>query len=188
MVLVFEEKGKRKIGVFTRDPIVLPRDCPARGRRARNQRPDVRRKGEGEARDRPEQGHRYRPLGGEDTNEEAEFHQQDDIPERVDVHDQAGADTIAQEAECGGDQVGADTMGHDEEIDFFNGTDLELARFIFQGEGSGSRFAPHASADRPSGFQRHGHTTLIYELFTCGDDVMDQIAQGYLAARGSRNG
>ncbi|MED6128334.1 hypothetical protein PIB30_096737 [Stylosanthes scabra] len=30
-----------------RDPIVLPRDAPARGRRARIQRPDIRRKGEG---------------------------------------------------------------------------------------------------------------------------------------------
>ncbi|MED6150537.1 hypothetical protein PIB30_073290 [Stylosanthes scabra] len=30
-----------------RDPIVLPRDAPARGRRAQMQRPDIRRKGEG---------------------------------------------------------------------------------------------------------------------------------------------
>ncbi|MED6117459.1 hypothetical protein PIB30_110149, partial [Stylosanthes scabra] len=61
-----------------RDPIVLPRDSPARGRRARMQRPDP---------------------GGEDVDEEAEYRRQEDIPDGVDVHDQGGTDPTAQEAD-----------------------------------------------------------------------------------------
>ncbi|MED6199096.1 hypothetical protein PIB30_072649, partial [Stylosanthes scabra] len=76
-------------------------------------------------------------------------------------------------------------MGHDEKINFFSGADIELARFILQSEGSGSGSGPHAYADRPSGFQVAGHIAEMYEVFTCGDQMMDQIAQGYLAARGS---
>ncbi|MED6152989.1 hypothetical protein PIB30_097251 [Stylosanthes scabra] len=34
---------------------------------------------------------------------------------------------------------------HEPDVDFFSGADLELARFILQGEGSGSGSAPHAS-------------------------------------------
>ncbi|MED6148044.1 hypothetical protein PIB30_049505 [Stylosanthes scabra] len=78
-----------------RDPIVLPRDAPASGRRTHAQ------------------------------------------PGREDFDEEGGADSTPQE----------------ENIDFFSGADLELARFILQGEGSGSRFAPHISAGGPSGHQ-----------------------------------
>ncbi|MED6225342.1 hypothetical protein PIB30_092778, partial [Stylosanthes scabra] len=42
---------------------------------------------------------------------------------------------------------------------------------------------PHASTDRPSGFQVVRPTADMYEVFTCGDQMMDQIAQEYLASR-----
>ncbi|MED6136084.1 hypothetical protein PIB30_052675, partial [Stylosanthes scabra] len=150
-----------------RDSIVLPRDAPAHGRRARMQRPDVRRKSEGAATGRRS----YDQPGGEDVEEEAEYRRHEDIPDGVDVHDQGGADPTTQEAD----------------IDFFSGADLELARFILQGEGSGSGSAPHASADRPSGHHVAGPTPDMYDMFTCGDQMMDQIAQEYLASQPSED-
>ncbi|MED6212070.1 hypothetical protein PIB30_079715 [Stylosanthes scabra] len=134
----------------SRDPIVLPRDAPSRGKRARQQHPDVRRKGQGESR------------GG--------------YPRWSYVHDHVGADTTAHEADGGGDQGGDGTVGHDADIDFFSGADLELVRFILQGDGSGSGSAPHASTDRPSGHEVAAPTAEMYEVFTCGDKMMDQIA------------
>ncbi|MED6172447.1 hypothetical protein PIB30_050208 [Stylosanthes scabra] len=62
-----------------RDPIVLPRDAPARRRRARMQRPDIRPKGEGA----PSSGWEDPQLGGDDEDEEAEYARQEDIPEGV---------------------------------------------------------------------------------------------------------
>ncbi|MED6193637.1 hypothetical protein PIB30_021468 [Stylosanthes scabra] len=80
-----------------RDPIVLPHDALVRGRRARQQRPDVRRKGEGAAsgsRLHAQQGregvdeeaeyHRQEEIS-EETETEAEYHRQDDIPEEAET-------------------------------------------------------------------------------------------------------
>ncbi|MED6190035.1 hypothetical protein PIB30_101786, partial [Stylosanthes scabra] len=67
-----------------RDPIVLPRDAPARGRRARMQHPDIRQKGEGTSTG----GWSDAQPGGDDGDEEAEYHRQEDIPEGAGVeHD-----------------------------------------------------------------------------------------------------
>ncbi|MED6158371.1 hypothetical protein PIB30_032232 [Stylosanthes scabra] len=60
-----------------RDPIVLPRDAPARGRREQMQRPDIRRKGEGVS----SSGRVDTQPGGDDEDEEAEYRRQEDIPE-----------------------------------------------------------------------------------------------------------
>ncbi|MED6138831.1 hypothetical protein PIB30_078170 [Stylosanthes scabra] len=60
-----------------RDPIVLPRDNPARGSRVRMQRPDIRRKGEGAF----SSGRLDTQPGGDDADEEAEYRRQEDIPE-----------------------------------------------------------------------------------------------------------
>ncbi|MED6201765.1 hypothetical protein PIB30_098324 [Stylosanthes scabra] len=66
-----------------RDPIVLPRDAPARGRRARMQRPNIRRKGEGASKS----GRSDAQPGREDVDEEAEYRRQEDIPDGVEVQD-----------------------------------------------------------------------------------------------------
>ncbi|MED6117620.1 hypothetical protein PIB30_111637, partial [Stylosanthes scabra] len=66
-----------------RDPIVLSRDAPACGRRARMQRPDIRRKGEGAS----TSGRSDAQPGGEDVDEEAEYHRQEDIHEGVGAQD-----------------------------------------------------------------------------------------------------
>ncbi|MED6174400.1 hypothetical protein PIB30_068642 [Stylosanthes scabra] len=50
-----------------RDLIILPRDAPARGRRAQMQRPDIRRKGEGASTSRLS----HDQPGGEDVDKEA---------------------------------------------------------------------------------------------------------------------
>ncbi|MED6166833.1 hypothetical protein PIB30_113201, partial [Stylosanthes scabra] len=105
-----------------RDQIVLPRDAPGRGRRARQQCTDIRRKGEGA----PRGGRLHDQAGGEDVDEEAEYRRQEDIPDGIDVHDQCGADIAAQEADCGGGQVGDEAGGHDADIDFFTSADLDL--------------------------------------------------------------
>ncbi|MED6161241.1 hypothetical protein PIB30_058872 [Stylosanthes scabra] len=60
-----------------RDPIVLPRDAPARGRRARMQCPDIRRKGEGAS----TSGRSDTQPGGNHVDEEAEYRPHEDIPE-----------------------------------------------------------------------------------------------------------
>ncbi|MED6122361.1 hypothetical protein PIB30_039033 [Stylosanthes scabra] len=120
-----------------RDDLVLPHDALAHGRRAWQQRPDVRRKGKGVA------------------NPSAS-------------HDQPG---------------GADATAHEADIDFFSSADLELARWTLQGEGGGSGSGPHASADGPSGFQVARPPPDIYEVFTCGEQMMDQLAQDFVAAR-----
>ncbi|MED6116460.1 hypothetical protein PIB30_100501 [Stylosanthes scabra] len=98
-----------------RDPVVLPRDAPARRRRARMQRLDIRRKGEG--------------PGGDDEDEEAEYRRQEDIPEG-DGDQDPGGDGPAP---------------HNLDLDFFFGTDLELARFMEYGGGSGSGSRPQPS-------------------------------------------
>ncbi|MED6126344.1 hypothetical protein PIB30_077551 [Stylosanthes scabra] len=148
-----------------RDPIVLLRDAPTHRRRAQMQGPDIRRKGEGASTSRRS----HVQPGGEDVDEEAEYRRQEDIPNGVEVHDQGGDNPTPQEAD----------------IDFFSGADLELARFILHGEGSDSRSAPHASAGGQSGHQVYKPTQDMYEMFTCSDQMMDQIAQEYLASRPS---
>ncbi|MED6150745.1 hypothetical protein PIB30_075505 [Stylosanthes scabra] len=60
-----------------REPIVLPHDAPFHGRRARMQRPDIRRKGEGTS----TSGRSDAQPGGDDGDEEAEYHRQEDIPQ-----------------------------------------------------------------------------------------------------------
>ncbi|MED6162557.1 hypothetical protein PIB30_071608 [Stylosanthes scabra] len=159
--------GSTLISGCPRDPIVLPHDAPACGRCAGQQHPD-------------EQWQEDRPIGGEDTDEEAEFRRQEDIPEEVDVPDQARDDTTAQDADLDGEHIYvAHEPGYDApdvEIDFFTSADLEAARTIFQGEDSATRTAPHAPVDRPSGFQRESPPAQMHELFSCPPDVMDQIA------------
>ncbi|MED6124730.1 hypothetical protein PIB30_061701 [Stylosanthes scabra] len=71
-----------------RDPIVLPRDSTACGRRARMQRPDIQRKGEGAS----TSGRSDAQPGGEDVDEEAKYGRQEDIPEGVGAQDQGGDD------------------------------------------------------------------------------------------------
>ncbi|MED6198374.1 hypothetical protein PIB30_065759 [Stylosanthes scabra] len=148
-----------------RDPIVLPRNAPARGRRARMQRPDIQRKGEGASMS----GRSDAQQGEEDVDEEAEYRRQEDIPEGVEVQDQGGEVRTPPSAD----------------IDFFSGADLELARFILHGESSGSGSAPHASAGRSSGYHRYGPPQDMYEVFSCGEQTMDHIAHEYLVSRTS---
>ncbi|MED6210798.1 hypothetical protein PIB30_067525 [Stylosanthes scabra] len=113
-----------------RDPILLPRDAPARGRRARMQRPDIRRR-----------------EGGRDQDP-------------------------------GGD--GPST--HDTDLDFFSGADIELAQFMEYGGGSGSgSWSQPGDGVPPS--HRYGPPSDMYELFSCGEQTMEQIAHGYVAAR-----
>ncbi|MED6127105.1 hypothetical protein PIB30_084970 [Stylosanthes scabra] len=101
-----------------RDPIVLPRDAPARGRWVRMQRPDIRQKGEGA----PSSGREDPQLGEDDEDEEAEYARQEDIPE-------GGRDQ---------DPGGEGRVTHDGDLDFFSGADVDLARFMEYGGGSGS--------------------------------------------------
>ncbi|MED6219368.1 hypothetical protein PIB30_035183 [Stylosanthes scabra] len=141
-----------------RDDLVLPQDAPARGRRARQQRPDVRRKGKGVASSSQSQDQ----PGGDDVNEEAEYRLLEDIPEGGDVHDQGAANATV----------------HESDADFFSGADLELARWALQGDGSGPGSAPRAS-----GFQVAEPLSDMYEVFTCSEQMMDQLAQEFVAAR-----
>ncbi|MED6157449.1 hypothetical protein PIB30_023179 [Stylosanthes scabra] len=60
-------------------------------------------------------------------------------------------------------------MAHEADPDFFTGVDLELARWALQGDGSGSVF------------QVTGPPSDMYELFTCGEQTMDQLAQEFVA-------
>ncbi|MED6157790.1 hypothetical protein PIB30_026727 [Stylosanthes scabra] len=117
-----------------RDPIVLPHDAPARGRRARQQRTDVRRKGEGEA--SSSRSHAQSGRDGVDE-EEVEYHRQEDIPNEANYH---GQGDIPEETEYHGQgdlheegdvqpHGGAPATTHEADIDFFSGADIELARF-----------------------------------------------------------
>ncbi|MED6152648.1 hypothetical protein PIB30_094047 [Stylosanthes scabra] len=81
--------------------------------------------------------------------------------------------------------MGGPATTQEADIDFFSGADLELARFILQGEGSGSGSVPHASAAGPSGFETMGPPTEMYEVFMCSPSTMDQLAQEFVAGRGS---
>ncbi|MED6179508.1 hypothetical protein PIB30_001805 [Stylosanthes scabra] len=145
-----------------RDNIVLPQDAPTRGRRARQHRPDVRRKGKGVA--SSSQVHEHR--GTEDVDEEAEHGPHEEtLPKGV------------------GDHGGAHDTGNSPEIDFFSGADAELARWALQGEGLGSRSGQHSNAGRSSGFEVAGPTADMYEMFTCGDQMIDPLAQEFVSAR-----
>ncbi|MED6160016.1 hypothetical protein PIB30_047556 [Stylosanthes scabra] len=109
-----------------RDPIVLPRDALARGRRAQMQSPDIRRKGESAS----SSGRVDSQPGGADEDEEAEYDRQEDIPDE-DGDQDPGGDGPAP---------------HDPDLDFFSGADLELARFMEYGGGSGSGSGPQLFA------------------------------------------
>ncbi|MED6143315.1 hypothetical protein PIB30_005234 [Stylosanthes scabra] len=173
-----------------RDPIVLPHDAPARGRRPRQQRPDVKRKGERAARSSGS----HTQSGREGVEEEeAEYHKQEDIPKQAEGHGQEdlpeGTEYHAQgdSHEAGDVQPDGGTPATTQEadIDFFTGADTELARFILQGEGSGSGSVPHASAAGPSGFQVTGPPTDMYEVFTCSPSTIDQLAQEFVSGCGA---
>ncbi|MED6170640.1 hypothetical protein PIB30_033011 [Stylosanthes scabra] len=69
-----------------RDPIVLPRDAHARGRRARMQRPDIRRKDEGA----PTSVRSDTQPGGDHVDEEAGYRRHEDIPEGAGAQDSGG--------------------------------------------------------------------------------------------------
>ncbi|MED6223491.1 hypothetical protein PIB30_074478, partial [Stylosanthes scabra] len=70
---------------------------------------------------------------------------------------------------------------HEPDVDFFSGTDLELARFILHGEDSGSKSTPHASAVGTSVHQ-YGPPNEMYEVFWCGEQTMDHIAHEDIAS------
>ncbi|MED6138774.1 hypothetical protein PIB30_077714 [Stylosanthes scabra] len=139
-----------------REPIVLPHDAPARGRRARMQRPDIRRPGEGTSTSERSDAQ----PGGDDGDEEAEYHRQEDIPAR---------------------EQGDGDAPHEPDLDFFSGADIELARIILQGEGSSSGTAPQAAGAGPS-FNRFGPTNEMYDVFSCGEQTMDHIVHEYRAS------
>ncbi|MED6127032.1 hypothetical protein PIB30_084177 [Stylosanthes scabra] len=80
---------------------------------------------------------------------------------------------------------GDDPVLHEPDVDFFSSADLELARFILHGEGSGSGSAPHASAGGPSRHHRYGLPQDMYEVFSCGEQTIDHIAHKYIASRTS---
>ncbi|MED6206862.1 hypothetical protein PIB30_030633 [Stylosanthes scabra] len=133
-----------------RDPIVLPRDAPARG--------DIWQKGEGV----PSSGREDPQSSGDDEDEEAEYARQENIPER------------------GGDEDlgGHDPVPHEPDLDFFSGADVDLAWFMEYG--GGSRSQP-GEGGPPS--HRYGPPSDMYELFSCGEQTMDQIAHGYVTSR-----
>ncbi|MED6212771.1 hypothetical protein PIB30_086749, partial [Stylosanthes scabra] len=68
------------------------------------------------------------------------------------------------------------------DLDFFSNADLELARFILQGEGSGAGTAPHASGTGTS-IHRFGPPNEMYDVFSCGEETMDHIMHEYRASR-----
>ncbi|MED6161982.1 hypothetical protein PIB30_066068 [Stylosanthes scabra] len=136
-----------------------------RGAQLLDDHPDIRRKGEGA----PTSGRSNTQPGGEDVDEVAEYRRQDDIPEGAGAQDQGGDDHTP----------------HEPDIDFFFGADLELARFILHGEGSGSGSAPHASTDGPSGHHHYEPPQDMYEVFSCGEQTMDHIVHEYIASRTS---
>ncbi|MED6129438.1 hypothetical protein PIB30_107916 [Stylosanthes scabra] len=59
-----------------------------------------------------------------------------------------------------------------------SGTDVDLARFMEYGGGSGSQ---PGDGGPPS--HRYGTPSDMYELFLCGEQTMDQIAHGYVTSR-----
>ncbi|MED6174443.1 hypothetical protein PIB30_069038, partial [Stylosanthes scabra] len=107
-----------------RDPIVLPRDAPARERRAWMQRPNIQWKGEGAS----SSGRVDSQPGEDDEDEEAEYDQQEDIPEG-DGDQDPGGDGPAS---------------HDPDIDFFSDRVMEYGG----ASGSGSRPNPPPGGDR----------------------------------------
>ncbi|MED6204848.1 hypothetical protein PIB30_012619 [Stylosanthes scabra] len=92
-----------------RDELVLPHDAPVRGRCARQQRPDARRKGKGVASSSRSQNQ----PGGDTVTEEAERDRHEDVPKGQGVHESGQAAATAHEADP----------------DFFTGADLEMARW-----------------------------------------------------------
>ncbi|MED6149388.1 hypothetical protein PIB30_061847 [Stylosanthes scabra] len=67
------------------------------------------------------------------------------------------------------------------DLDFFSGADIELARFILQGEGSGAGTAPYASGAGTS-FNWFGPPNEMYDVFLCSEQTMDHIAHEYRAS------
>ncbi|MED6175407.1 hypothetical protein PIB30_078041 [Stylosanthes scabra] len=72
------------------------------------------------------------------------------------------------------------------DLNFFSGADLELARFILQGEGSGAGTAPHASGAGTS-IYRFGPPNEMYDVFSCGEQMMDHIAHEYRASHAAND-
>ncbi|MED6210911.1 hypothetical protein PIB30_068549 [Stylosanthes scabra] len=120
-----------------REQIVLPHDAPAHERRARMQRPDIRRKGEGTRVETMVTRRRSRIRGDGD-------------------------------APC------------EPDLNFISGADIEPARFILQGKGSGAGIAPHASGAGTS-------FNEMYDVFSCGEQTMDHITHEYRASRATED-
>ncbi|MED6174053.1 hypothetical protein PIB30_065269, partial [Stylosanthes scabra] len=103
---------------------------------------------------------------GDDEDEEVEYARQEDIPEG------------GRDQDLGGDGPGT----HDTHLDFFSGADIELARFMEYDGGSGSGSGSQPGDEVPPS-HRYGPPSDMYELFSCGEQTMDQIAHGYVASR-----
>ncbi|MED6172562.1 hypothetical protein PIB30_051183 [Stylosanthes scabra] len=132
--------------------------CPARGRRARMQRPDIRWKGEGAS----TSGRSHTQPGGDHVDEEAEYRRHEDILERAGAQDR-----------------GDGHAPHEPDVDFFSGA----ARFILLGEGSGLGSAPHLPSGRPSGqFSRYGPPNDMYDVFSCVPALAAVVPSAFTAA------
>ncbi|MED6112970.1 hypothetical protein PIB30_066649 [Stylosanthes scabra] len=129
--------------------------CPRRGRRARMQRPDIRRKGEGTS----TSGRSDAQPGRDETRRLSTIVRR----------------TFPPRSRGDGDAP------HKSDLDFFFGADIELARIILQGEGFGAGTVPQASGAGPS-FNRFGPPNEKYDVFSCGEQMMDHIAHDYRAS------
>ncbi|MED6141135.1 hypothetical protein PIB30_100332, partial [Stylosanthes scabra] len=78
----------------------------------------------------------------------------------------------------GGDGPGT----HDTDLDFFSGANIELARFMEYGGGSGAGSGSQPGDGVPPS-HRYAPPSDMYELFSCGEQTMDQIAHSYVASR-----
>ncbi|MED6196019.1 hypothetical protein PIB30_043286 [Stylosanthes scabra] len=86
--LLQDPRGVPAVATQVRELIVLPHDAPACGRRARMQRPDIRRKGEGTSTSEQSDAQ----PGGDNGDEEAEYHREEDVP----AQDQGGRTRTTQ--------------------------------------------------------------------------------------------
>ncbi|MED6194639.1 hypothetical protein PIB30_030381 [Stylosanthes scabra] len=75
---------------------------------------------------------------------------------------------IRQKGEDASTSGRLDAQQGGDDVDFFSGPDLKLARFILHGEGSDSGSGPHPSAGGPSGHHRYGSPNEMYEVFSYG--------------------
>ncbi|MED6201293.1 hypothetical protein PIB30_093479 [Stylosanthes scabra] len=148
-----------------RDPIVLQRDAPARGRRVRMQCPDIRRKGEGAS----TSGRSDTQPGGDHVDEEAEYRRHEDIPEGAGAQDPGGWPRDSRT-----------------ERRLLLRRGYRASSVHPTGRGLWCRIRPHPPAGGPSGqFNRYGPPNDMYNVFSCGEQTMDHIAHEFIASRTS---